>query len=92
MANLEAQTGRRGIILRVLPHGTVIVWDTDRRRSYPYYKAGKDIFRLEEQVTFVTDPSDTVVLRVDRTGNSGDRKVKTEEVVLQREERVHHLA
>jgi hypothetical protein len=57
---------RQGIILRTLPHGTVIVWDQELKRSYPYYKAGTSTFSNMEHVRFSTDDTDTVVLAVER--------------------------
>jgi hypothetical protein len=66
MALTEAAAKRAGLILRVLPHGTVIVWDCDGARAYPYYRAGTEKFSLNESVTFCTDDTDTLVVAVDR--------------------------
>jgi hypothetical protein len=66
MSVVETTEGRAGLILRVLAHGTIMVWDCERCRSYPYYKAGKEEFRLDETVLFATDATDTLVVRLDR--------------------------
>ncbi len=59
---------RPGVVLRTLPHGTVIVWDPALKRSYPYYKAGpNESFGQLEDVVFKTDETDTVVLTVARS-------------------------
>lgn len=80
--------GREGEIMRVLPHGTVMIWDPAARRAYPFYKAGHEVFRAKEAVRFVTDPTDTFVVSVTRPSGSGRRKPKhdylTEEVALRR--------
>lgn len=65
-AAIEAK--RKGLILRILPHGTVIVWDTECNRSYPYYKAGPQEFVLMEDVLFSTDELDTIVVELIRGG------------------------
>jgi hypothetical protein len=67
--------GRTGAVLRVLPHGTVMIWDLDKKRSYPFYKAGPDQnFRETEPVEFITDKTDTFVVAINRAGGSGRRK------------------
>jgi hypothetical protein len=58
--------GRVGQIMRVLPHGTVMIWDPNCKRSYPYYRAGLEMFREKEAVEFRTDPTDTIVTDVAR--------------------------
>ena len=73
MSDVLGKARRQGVILRVLPHGTVVVWDTDRERSYPFYKAGTTVFRLLEHVVFETDATDTVVICIDKVGPSGGR-------------------
>lgn len=66
---------RRGLIMRTLAHGTIIVWDLEQRRAYPYYKAGPtDAFRINEEVLFSTDETDTLVTSVDRKAPPSRRK------------------
>lgn len=74
--DVTAIDGRAGEVLRTLPHGTVIIWDPARERSYPYYKAGPEKFRAGEAVRFVTDKSDTVVVSLHRVGGRGRRSTK----------------
>jgi hypothetical protein len=76
MTEKTKEAGRTGQVLRVLAHGTVIIWDTQGSRSYPYYKAGQEEFGLDEEVVFVTDATDTVVMSVKRANPPGKRKVK----------------
>lgn len=63
---IAASTGRIGLIMRVLPHGTVMVWEPSTQRAYPYYKAGTEVYHAMEEVRFVTDQTDTVVERLER--------------------------
>ena len=76
MSDTTSAAKRPGEVLRVLPHGTVIIWDVVGSRSYPYYKAGKNEFRLREEVMFETDPTDTVVMSVGRSEPPSKRRSK----------------
>lgn len=80
---LAKKSGRFGEILRTLPHGTVMIWDVAKERSYPFYRAGHDVFRVREAVEFATDTTDTYVVKVSRVGGSGSRKSKRAIVVDQ---------
>ena len=77
------KSGRVGEILRTLPHGTVMIWDVTKGRSYPFYRAGHDVFRAREAVEFATDTTDTYVVTVSRVGGSGSRKSKRVAIVDQ---------
>jgi hypothetical protein len=70
------KSGRVGEISRTLPHGTVMIWDVAKARSYPFYSAGHDVFLVREAVEFATDATDTYVVKVSRVGGSGSRKPK----------------
>ena len=58
--------GREGEVMRTLPHGTVIIWDTESKKAYPFYRAAGAKYRNHEHVRFSTDETDTVVLTVRR--------------------------
>lgn len=60
--------------MRVLPHGTVMVWEPHTKRAYPFYKAGLEVFHAMEEVRFITDATDTVVIELERTGGPGTSK------------------
>jgi hypothetical protein len=62
----NSSIGRAGLVLRVLPHGTVMIWDVTGERAYPFYKAGTVAYRLMEEIRFTTDETDTVVVTVSR--------------------------
>lgn len=52
-----------GVMLRRLPHGTIIMWDQHRERAFPYY--GNDVqFEGGRVCKFETDETDTVVSRI----------------------------
>lgn len=70
----SASTGRVGIIMRVQPHGTIMVWEPSSQRAYPYYKAGTETYYAMEEVRFVTDSTDTVIERMDRAEGSGQSR------------------
>lgn len=61
-----SSTGRAGLVLRILPHGTVMIWDVVGERAYPFYKAGTVQYRLMEEISFTTDETDTFVVTVSR--------------------------
>lgn len=63
---------RRGAVLRILPHGTITVWDEEGRRSYPFY--GEERFALNEPVLFETDETDTIVRVLVRERETEDGK------------------
>jgi len=60
--------------MRVLPHGTVMIWDPVAERAYPFYRAGHDKYHRREFVKFVTDETDTFVVAVARPSGSGRPK------------------
>lgn len=66
--------GRFGIVMRVMPHGSVMVLDPETRRSYPFYKAGFETYHAMEEVRFVTDDTDTVIVALERVGGGGEGK------------------
>jgi len=68
---VSTSNGRFGIVARVLPHGSVIVYDPETHRSYPFYKAGLETFHAKEEVRFVTDETDTVIVSLRRVGGAG---------------------
>lgn len=71
----EVQTfGRSGEVVRIAPHGTIIIWDSIAKRAYPFYKAGREPFRLGELVRFNTDATDTIVTSLRKLGSSGQPK------------------
>ena len=49
---------RTGEVIRILPHGTTIVWDDKVQRAYPYYDTG---YRVGDAVFFGTDAEDRIV-------------------------------
>jgi hypothetical protein len=63
----SASVGRAGQVLRVLPHGTVMIWDPVQERAYPFYKAGLVVYRARERVRFTTDATDTFVISVTKS-------------------------
>lgn len=67
-------TGRFGIVMRVTAHGSVMVFDPETRRSYPFYKAGFETYYAMEEVRFVTDGTDTVIVSMQRVGGSSEVK------------------
>lgn len=69
-----AKTVAPGLIFRVLAHGTVMVWDTERSRSYPYYGAGTQEFTVGESVLFSTDAKDTIVVELVRVSAKSERE------------------
>ena len=71
---VSERNSRNGRILRTLPHGTVIIWDIAKRRSYPFYRAGAEVFRARQAVEFITDKTDTFVVKIVRSSGSGRRK------------------
>ena len=80
--------GRTGEVLRQLPHGTVMIWDLVKERSYPFYKAGHMVFREKETVEFITDKTDTFIVQIYRNSGSGRRTavrpLAHEEAAIQR--------
>lgn len=41
-----------GQVMRILPHGTTIVWDAERERAWPYYDTG---YAVDDFVAYSTD-------------------------------------
>lgn len=75
MSNLTlASRGRTGLVMRVLPHGTVMIWEPSTKRAYPFYKAGLEVFHAMEEVRFLTDETDTIIVELARAGGSGSGK------------------
>ncbi len=81
VVDTAAVDGREGEVLRTLPHGTVIIWDPAKARSYPYYKAGHEKFQAGEAVRFLTDATDTVIVSVRRTGGRRRRRNKGRDAI-----------
>jgi hypothetical protein len=81
MTDLASAEGRAGEVMRVLAHGTVIIWDPAAERAYPFYKAGHEKYHAREYVQFLTDTTDTYVVAVTRSGGDGSRKARHETAI-----------
>ena len=65
---------RHGEVIRIYPHGTVMIWDMRRERSYPFY--GDTALHIGEGVLFATDADDKIVVRVERLARGSKEQLR----------------